>query len=85
MRPVELAVLHVVPRALELRHYPAAALVDRQDLVACAVRDEHVRARVGVDGEDKAGRERDDALKEIAVRQADADRVRRAVGEPFDR
>jgi hypothetical protein len=35
--------------------------------------------------ENEAWRERDDALEQVAVRQADADRVRRAVREPFDR
>ena len=85
MGTVEFPVFHVVPRVLELRHDPPAALVDREDLVARAVRDEDVRSRVRVDGEDEPRRERDHALKQVAVRQADPDRVRRAVGEPFDR
>src|SRR5580765_1297494 len=71
MGPVEFPVLHVVPSALELRHDPAAALVDREDLVARAVRDEDVRSRVRVDREDEPRRERDDTLKQVAVRQAD--------------
>src|SRR5688572_6895564 len=43
MRAVELAICHRVARPLELRDDAAAALVDREDLVLRAVRDEELR------------------------------------------
>src|SRR6185295_6621486 len=70
MRPVELAVLHVVSLPLELRHDAAAALVDGKNLVARPVRDEHARAGVGVDGEYEPWRECDDPLEQVAVGEA---------------
>jgi hypothetical protein len=68
---VELAVVDVVARAFALRQDAATALIDREDLIACAVRDEESRASVRVDRQNESGRERDDALEQIAVREAD--------------
>ena len=85
MWSVEFAVFDVVPLPLELRNDASAALVDRKDLIARPVRDEQTRAGVRVEGQDEPGRERDDPLEQVAVREADADGVGGPVGEPFDR
>jgi hypothetical protein len=63
MRTVEFVVIHVVSLALEERHYPATALVDRENLIARPVGDEQARAGVRVDGKDEPGRKRDHAME----------------------
>src|SRR5690348_14140759 len=85
MRAVELTILHLIARTLQLRHDPTTALVDRQDLIPRPMRDEHPGLRVRIDREDEPWRKRDHALEQITVREADADCVRRTVREPFDR
>lgn len=44
MTAIELVILHVVARVLELRHELAARLIDREDSVAGAVRVELPKA-----------------------------------------
>src|SRR3982750_3491245 len=61
MAAVELVVLHIVSGVLEPRHELAARLIDRQDRVAGAVRDEDLRLAVERAVDDEARRERRDA------------------------
>src|SRR5205807_8381368 len=59
-------------------------LIDVEDLVRGAVRDEDGRLAIAVVGGDEAGREGDDVGEEIAVDDAEGERVRGAVGEAGD-
>src|SRR5436305_738123 len=82
---VELADRHVVPQRFQPRGDDARALVDRQYLIRDAVREEKARAAVRWRADDKSRREGDDPGKEVAVGEAERERVGGAVGEAADR
>src|SRR6185436_13574911 len=67
MAAVELPERDVVAAALQLGDDAPAALVDRQDLVVGAVRDEELRLAVLRPVDDEDGREGDEAGEEIDV------------------
>ena len=82
---LELLVGDVVAALLERRNDPAAAAIDRQDLIRCAVRDVEARLSLRRTVHDEPRRERQDAREEIAVYQPERERVGGAIGEPADR
>jgi hypothetical protein len=81
---LELAEGHVEPHRPQFRYDDAAALIDRQNLIRGPVRDEEARTAVGLGADDEPRRERGNARKEIAVGEAERNRVGRAVGEAAD-
>jgi hypothetical protein len=85
VRAGELVVGDVVAGALERRDQPAAAPVDGQHAVRRTVRDVDARRALLHDRRHEAGRVRQYGVEQVAVADADGQRVRRAVGEPAHR
>src|SRR6185436_15594666 len=61
------------------------AVIDRQNLIGGAVRDEQPRAPLRRRAHDESGRAGDHTWEQVAVGKAEGERVRRAVGEAADR
>src|SRR4051812_23214556 len=61
-----------------------AGILDRQNSVISAVRNEDARCAAPLENDGARGRESHDALEEITIRAAERKGVRGAVGEPTD-
>lgn len=83
--PLELVERDVVPERAQPWDDDAAALIDGENLIGGAVRDQEARLAVRLGADDEARRERGDAREEIAVGEAERDGVGRAVGEAAER
>src|SRR4051794_28152676 len=79
VRAVELIVVHIVAALAEQRDDLPAAFIDRQGGIGGAVRDVNTRLALPLLRHEDARREGDEMGEEIAVREAERERFRRAV------
>ena len=84
MRAIELLELYFIPAPLQVEEQTPAAVYG-QDPVSCAMRDKDPRrARFPDPGWDESGRKSQDALEEVTVGYAEAQRVGGAIRKAAD-
>ena len=84
MGTIELSMLHVIACTGELRGNPSAAMLDGQDLVVCAMRDEQAWQALPSCRGHKARGEGDDVREQVTVCKAERERIRGAIREAPD-
>src|SRR5512133_796097 len=81
----ELDILYRISRFAQARRDGLAAGPDRQYIVVRAVRDKDARLAFSTDRRDESGRKGNHMTEQVAVCQADRQRIRSAIGKAADR
>ena len=84
MPALELSIAHLVAGLAQFGHEPAATGMDRQHAVARAVGEEQAGATAAPCRRRKPGREGENVREQVAVGQAEGERVGSPVREPAD-